>query len=118
MNDTIREIFFDPETDKWFNQHPGECSTVAKCELCNIYYKPELGHKCKCEVVSTLEPCPFCGSPAELRETHRFPSCFNYTPRCTVTSCAGRLTKLWMDKAAAIEAWNRRVDDGQRSDKG
>lgn len=112
MNDTIREIFFDYETKKWFDQHPGAQSTVAKCCLCNIYYKPELGHKCIFEVVPPLKPCPFCGSTAELRATHRVPSGYNYTPRCTVTSCAGRLTKLWMDKEEAIEAWNRRTNDG------
>lgn len=60
---------------------------------------------------SDLKPCPFCGSPAELRETHRVPTGYNYTPRCTVTSCAGRLSKLWMNKEDAISAWNRRVND-------
>ena len=58
-----------------------------------------------------LIPCPFCGRPAELRETHRVPTGYNYTPRCTVTSCAGRLTKLWMNKEDAIKAWNRRAND-------
>ena len=110
MNERIQ---FAPVTAKWFYSHPHEETTLAKCECCSLYYKPELGHKCKseCEVVSPLIPCPFCGRPAALRETHRVPIGYNYTPRCTVTSCAGRLSKLWMNKEDAIVAWNRRVND-------
>lgn len=110
MNERIR---FDPTTAMWFSRHLSEETTLAKCECCGLYYKPELGHKCKseCDVVSPLIPCPFCGSLAELRETHRVPTGFNYTPRCTVTSCAGRLSKLWMIKEEAIAAWNRRAND-------
>lgn len=104
-------IRFDPETDKWFNQHRGAQSTVARCDLCDLYYKPELGHNCKAKPKHTLKPCPFCGGPAELRETHRVPTGYNYTPRCTVTSCAGRLAQLWMNKEEAISAWNRRETD-------
>lgn len=111
----IDRIRFDLETAKWFSRHMNEETTLAKCECCGLHYKPELGHNCKCqsecEVVSPLIPCPFCGSPAELRETHRVPTGYNYTPRCTVTSCAGRLAKLWMNKEDAIKAWNRRMND-------
>lgn len=108
-----RRIRFDPTTAKWFGSHPLEETTLARCEDCGLYYKPELGHKCKNkpEAESPLLPCPFCGSPSELRFTHRVPTGFNYTPRCTVTSCAGRLTKLWMNKEEAIAAWNRRASD-------
>lgn len=113
MTDRIQ---FDPATAKWFGNHLNEETTLAKCECCSLYYKPELGHKCKSkpDAVSPLIPCPFCGSPAELRLTHRVPSGFNYTPRCTVTSCAGRLAKLWMNKEEAIAAWNRRANDANQ----
>lgn len=108
-------IKFDPVTAKWFGSHLLEETTLAKCEGCGLHYKPELGHKCKCgsesDEVSPLIPCPFCGSPAELRVTHRVPTGYNYTPRCTVTSCAGRLAKLWMNKEEAIAAWNRRANE-------
>lgn len=115
MTDRIR---FDSETARWFGNHQLEETTLAKCEGCGLYYKPELGHKCKNEsdVVSPLKPCPFCGSPAELRVTDRVPTDYNYTPRCTVTSCAGRLAKLWMNKEDAIKAWNRRTNDADTND--
>ncbi len=103
-------IRFDKATAMWFGKHLGAKTTVARCEDCGLYYKPELGHECKVrsEEASPLIPCPYCGSPAELRETDRVPTGYNYTPRCTVTSCAGWLTKLWMNKEEAIAAWNRR----------
>lgn len=36
---------FDPETRKWFKQHPFNQTTVMRCERCGLYYKPSLGHK-------------------------------------------------------------------------
>lgn len=108
MTERIR---FDPVTAKWFGSHLNDETTLAKCECCGLYYKPELGHKCNAKPMSPLKPCPFCGSTAELRETHRGPTGYNYTPRCTVTSCAGRLAKLWMNKEEAISAWNRRANN-------
>lgn len=38
---------FDAETRKWFKTRPWAQTTVMKCEQCGLYYKPELGHKCK-----------------------------------------------------------------------
>ena len=58
--------------------------------------------------MTDLKPCPFCGSPAEMKVAKDVPVGYVYTPRCTVTSCAGRITKLWKKEEAAVEAWNRR----------
>ena len=40
---------FDKDTELWFRQHIGAETTVCRCETCGLYYKPELGHKCKGE---------------------------------------------------------------------
>ena len=40
-------IKYDTDTSKWFTTHPGAQTTVAKCEKCGLYYKPDLGHICK-----------------------------------------------------------------------
>ena len=42
-NEIIR---FDRETEKWMQRHVGWETTLAMCEDCEMYYKPELGHKC------------------------------------------------------------------------
>lgn len=60
-----------------------------------------------------LKPCPFCGGEASLKIVPHIPFGNDYTPQCTVTSCAGRLTKKWMSKRSAIEAWNRRASDAE-----
>lgn len=52
--------------------------------------------------------CPFCGKPAELRETKHIPDGVDYTPRCTDTSCCGRSSKKYTDKKTAIAKWNMR----------
>lgn len=64
------------------------------------------------EFLSVLKTCPFCGNRAEMKVAEDVPDGHVYTPRCTVTSCAGRLTKLWRSQEAAITAWNRRSSDG------
>lgn len=58
-----------------------------------------------------LKPCPFCGVEAELDIKQHVPKGYDYTPRCTNPSCAGRLTKKWINAEEAIKAWNRRVSD-------
>ncbi len=58
-----------------------------------------------------LKPCPFCGGYAEMKVEKHTPSGYDYIPRCSNPSCAGRLTKKWLNKEAAIVAWNRRVND-------
>lgn len=57
----------------------------------------------------SLEPCPFCGGPAELKKEKHTPTGFDYTPRCKDPSCAGRLTKKFTCKETAIYAWDRRA---------
>lgn len=58
-----------------------------------------------------LKPCPFCGGEANLRITKHIPKGLEYTPQCSDASCAGRLTKKWLDKDVAVYAWNRRMND-------
>jgi hypothetical protein len=38
---------FDEKTRVWFEQHLGAQTTLARCEKCGLFFKPELGHKCK-----------------------------------------------------------------------
>lgn len=61
--------------------------------------------------MAELKPCPFCGREAELYVTKHLPHGYDYTPRCTETSCAGRLTKKFGFRSLAVAAWNRR--DGE-----
>lgn len=67
------------------------------------------GYECHTVEVELL-PCPFCEGESELiTRNHCGGSSANkyeYTPRCTKTSCAGRLTKKWLNKVDAINAWN------------
>lgn len=58
-----------------------------------------------------LKPCPFCGSEAVMKAARHVPHGYEYTPTCTVKSCAGRIAKKWLRKKDAIEAWNRRADN-------
>ena len=64
--------------------------------------------------MSELKPCPFCGGEAEMGRRH---SCYDkwepsdYIPRCKDTKCMGRTTRRFKTEQAAIEAWNRRVDN-------
>lgn len=41
-------IKLDSATQRWFDKRPfGTQTTVAQCAVCGLFYKPELGHKCK-----------------------------------------------------------------------
>ena len=40
-------VKYDKVTKKWFEKHIGVQTTVCKCDKCNLFYKPILGHKCK-----------------------------------------------------------------------
>ena len=45
-------IRFDARTAKWFRERYERLRTeitVVRCEVCGLYYKPSLGHKCKKE---------------------------------------------------------------------
>ena len=55
-----------------------------------------------------LIPCPFCGNQAELFTQKHIPNGTDYTPRCSIPSCPGRITKRWSDKRTAISKWNTR----------
>ena len=89
-----------------------------------------------------LKPCPFCGGVAELHTGYHSISEMAYKkseiprnamflyekvtpkqrmfyykrkkfiPRCTESSCVGRATKIFWDEDTAINAWNRRANDG------
>lgn len=39
---------YDKATEEWFSKRPGQESTVEQCDQCGLFYKPSLGHKCKC----------------------------------------------------------------------
>ena len=52
-----------------------------------------------------IKACPFCGAPAQLREISG-----HWGVECT-KHCAGTL--IFNDKDKAIEAWNRRANDGE-----
>lgn len=41
------KVKYDTKTSKWFRSHIGQQTTVCKCEKCNLFYKPSLGHECK-----------------------------------------------------------------------
>lgn len=57
----------------------------------------------------TLKDCPFCGKPAYMRVEHHTPSGWEYTPMCSDPSCAGRLTKKWLNGEQAANKWNSRT---------
>lgn len=61
--------------------------------------------------MDNLKPCPFCGKDAQMKIRRHWDNRGQYTPQCTDTSCPGRITKFWLDKEQAVEAWNRRVSD-------
>lgn len=64
-----------------------------------------------------LKPCPFCGGEAELEIKQHVPKGYDYIPRCANPSCAGRLTKKWINAEEAIKAWNRRTSDARNDEQ-
>ena len=68
--------------------------------------------------MAELKPCPFCGrKPSKVRE-HHAPSISTvfYTVECKAkgSKCGvNPKTRLHYTKEAAIEAWNRRAEDGK-----
>lgn len=65
-----------------------------------------------------LKPCPFCGrKPSKVRE-HKAPSISTvfYSVACKApdSKCGAKpMTHFHTTKEKAIEAWNRRVEDGK-----
>lgn len=47
LKGNIMCVRYDWATFDWMIQHPGQETTVCRCEVCGVYYKPSLGHKCK-----------------------------------------------------------------------
>lgn len=49
MPETLKSetLKFDPKTAKWMHDHYTQETTVAMCNACGLFYKPELGHECK-----------------------------------------------------------------------
>lgn len=41
------KVKYDCQTQKWFKERPYIETTVVQCEMCKLFYKPSLGHKCK-----------------------------------------------------------------------
>ena len=59
-----------------------------------------------------LKPCPFCGGKAYL-DLYILPK-YEYVIRCNVCSLEFGLY-LGRNKEEAIEAWNRRADNGREA---
>ena len=62
--------------------------------------------------MSDLKPCPFCGGEAEAIKAHHI---FEnpYVVICSNEKCRASLGMFSKTKEEAIEAWNRRVDNGK-----
>lgn len=66
--------------------------------------------------MSELKPCPFCGGEAEVVYTEW---CAMYTVRCMdeYYNCeAMPETRHFVIEREAIEAWNRRVGEGEKDE--
>lgn len=63
-----------------------------------------------------LKPCPFCGAVAEMQITKHIPIGNDYTPRCTNTSCCGRLSKKYTLRETAVAMWNKRTRTETKND--
>lgn len=60
--------------------------------------------------MAELKPCPFCGGEAKIRDY----STPDTDPEIDVfcTNCGGQ-TFVYETEGEAIEAWNRRAEDGK-----
>lgn len=64
-----------------------------------------------------LKPCPFCGGEWKLRETTYGNNIDAYFVWCANPRCDVRpITKYRRFRKEAIEAWNRRANDGEKAD--
>ena len=63
-----------------------------------------------------LKPCPFCGGEAVMETfTTSFEKHPRYRVRCTEKGCRVALDWDWFEGKEALEAWNRRADNGTAS---
>lgn len=63
-----------------------------------------------------LKPCPFCGEQPELDEWHYGDAgeCITFMVQCKNENCTCRpFTQEYIRVLPAIEAWNRRAEDGK-----
>lgn len=40
-------VKFDKQTEAWIRKHLCQQTTICRCDVCGLFYKPILGHKCK-----------------------------------------------------------------------
>lgn len=66
-----------------------------------------------------LKPCPFCGQSPAITESHRWPwmankSVIGFSVVCENIDCViySADNTYFRSKSDAIEAWNRRVENG------
>lgn len=63
--------------------------------------------------MAELKPCPFCGKKPRIKFFNGDPAIRKYDVGCNQTLCPCRpRTRLYANVDDAIEAWNRRANDG------
>lgn len=62
--------------------------------------------------MAELKPCPFCGGEAKYRPAGGISQDYGYV-RCENLCCDQH---CYLPKKEAIEAWNRRAEDGKEAD--
>lgn len=58
-----------------------------------------------------LKPCPFCGGKGKFVDVNGF-WCVVICDKCNATSNSIQYSSEYTAKEKAIEAWNRRIDNG------
>ena len=56
--------------------------------------------------MNELKPCPFCGGDAKIVDVEDLKGFFALCKHCNAS------TRIFYSEEVAIEAWNRRVDNG------
>lgn len=68
-------VKYDKGTSKWFSKNIGCQTTVCRCDKCNMFYKPSLGHKCRKKVVESERMTK--GEYCKLKGLHTCNPAFN-----------------------------------------
>ena len=64
--------------------------------------------------MAELKPCPFCGGRAFVKNSGVYAAGFAYRVYCGNEDCKIEpKTHAYFQREQAIEAWNRRANDGQ-----